>query len=59
MIMNRSRSKNIYMRNKHCGKLGKYRKVRKETNKVITKEYFRNINVASIIDNKSTSGISM
>ena len=55
MIMNRSRCKNGYLKNKTVENWEKYRKLRNEcvklTNKV-KKEYYHNINIKSINDNK-------
>ena len=54
--MNRSRSKNIYLKNKTAENWGNYcvlhNKCTKETIKV-KKEYFRNINVKFISDDKT------
>ena len=55
MIMNRSRCKNIYMKNKNADNWEKYRKLRNECVKLTKrakKEYFKNINIKSINDNR-------
>ena len=55
MIMNRSRCKNAYMKNKTVENWEKYRKLRNECVKVTKKvkmEYFQNININSVNDNK-------
>ena len=56
MIMNRSRGKNAYIKNKTGENWGRYRKLRNECVKLTKKvkiEYFRNINIQSINDNKN------
>ena len=55
MIMNRSRYKNAYIKNKTVDNWERYSKLRNECVKLTKKvkiEYFRNINIQSIIDNK-------
>ena len=55
MIMNRSRYKNAYIKNKTVDNWERYRKLRNKCVKLTKKvkiEYFRNINIQSIIDNK-------
>ena len=55
MIMNRSRCKNIFFKNKTVENWEKYRRLRNDcvklTNKV-KKEYFRNLDIRSVNDNK-------
>ena len=54
LIMNRSRCKNIYLKNKTVENWEVYRKLRNECVKLAKKvktDYFRNINVQYIIDN--------
>ena len=55
MIMNRSRSKNAFLKNKTVENWEKYRILRnkcvKETNRA-RREYFENINIRSVTDNK-------
>ena len=56
MIMNRSRSKNAYFRNKTVENWGKYRKLRNEcvkATKKAKKAYFEKLNINSVNDNKS------
>ena len=53
--MNRSRYKNIYMKNKTAENWEKYRKLRNECVKMTKKakkDYFNNINIKSLDDNK-------
>ena len=53
--MNRSRCKNAYIKNKTVENWERYRKLRNEGFKLTKKgkiEYFRNINIQSINDNK-------
>ena len=57
LIMNRSRCKNMYLKNKTVEKWDRYRKPRNECVKLTKKvknEYFKNINIQSIIDNSKT-----
>ena len=56
MIMNRSRSKNKYFKNKTAENWEKYRKLRNECvslTKKLKREYFQNPNINSINDNKT------
>ena len=56
MIMNRSRSKNKYFKNKTAEHWKKYRKLRNECvslTKKVKREYFQNLNINSINDNKT------
>ena len=55
MIMNRSRSRNLYLKNKTVENWDKHRKLRNECFKLTTKvktEYYRNINIQSVMDNR-------
>ena len=55
MIMNRSRCKNAYFKNKTTENWGKYRKLRNECVKLtkkVKREYFEKININSVNDNK-------
>ena len=56
MIMNRSRCKNTYFKNKTVENWEKYRRLRNDcvklTNKV-KRDYFRNLNIGSVNDNKT------
>ena len=56
MIMNRSRCKNAYFKNKTIENWEKYRKLRNECVKLtkkVKREYFDNININSVNDNKT------
>ena len=56
MIMNRSRCKNTYFKNKTAENWEKYRKLRNECvrlTKNVKREYFQNLNINSIKDNKT------
>ena len=56
MIMNRSRSKNAYFKNKTVENWKKYRKLRNEyvkLTKKVKREYFENLNIKSVNDNKT------
>ena len=56
MIMNRSRCKNAYFKNKTLENWEKYRKLRNECVKLtrkVKREYFENININSVNDNKT------
>ena len=55
MIMNRARSKNLYLKNKTVENWDKYRKLRNECVNLTTKvktEYYSNINIQSVMDNR-------
>ena len=56
MIMSRSRCKNTYFKNKTVENWEKYRKLRNECVKLtkkVKREYFENLNINSVNDNKS------
>ena len=56
MIMNRSRCKNTYFKNKTVENWENYRKLRNECVKLtkkVKKEYFENLNINSVNDNKT------
>ena len=56
MRMNRYRCKNTYFKNKTAENWEKYRKLRNECvslTKKVKREYFQNLNINSIIDNKT------
>ena len=53
--MNRSRSKNVYLKNKTLENWDKYRNLRNEfvqLTKKVKIEYYRNINIQSVMDNR-------
>ena len=55
MIMNRSRSKKLYLKNKTVENWDKYRKLGNECVKLTKKvktEYYRNINIQSVMKNR-------
>ena len=56
IIMSRSRCKNTYFKNKTVENWEKYRKLRNECVKLtkkVKREYFENLNINSVNDNKS------
>ena len=56
LIMNRSRSKNTYLKNRTAGNWENFRVLRNKCTKEsikVKKEYFRNINIKLISDNKT------
>ena len=56
MIMNRSRCKNVYFKNKTVENWEKYRKLRNDCVKLtkkVKREYFQNLNIHSVKDNKT------
>ena len=56
LIMNRSRSKNKYLKNRTVDNWERYRQLRNKCVKLTKKvksDYFKNINIQSIIDNKN------
>ena len=52
MIMNRSRCKNKYFKNKTAANWENYRKLRNDCVKLTKREYFQNLNINSVKDNK-------